>query len=116
MEVISVLSGPWEAKADPTDVGLERSYYLDNSEGDWIRVDIPHQWQLTPQFKGYSGVMWYRKKFSFSGSTRGRIWLVFEGVFYRADVWLNGKYLGGHSGYFYPFKFDVTKILRENNL
>src|SRR5262249_38857534 len=35
---------------------------------------------------------------------------------YRADVWLNGRYLGTHESYFAPFSFDVTDLLDDENL
>ncbi|MCU0426746.1 MAG: glycoside hydrolase family 2 [Candidatus Kapabacteria bacterium] len=34
--------------------------------------------------------------------------LVFEGVDYEAEVFLNGKLLGKHTGYFQPFSFDMS--------
>jgi len=44
--------------------------------------------------------------------------LRFGGVYYSARVWLNGVYLGVHTGYFSPFEFDVTDVLAtgENEL
>jgi beta-mannosidase len=40
--------------------------------------------------------------------------LRFGGVYYSARVWLNGRYLGDHQGYFGAFEFDVTDILAAN--
>ena len=37
--------------------------------------------------------------------------LVFDGVDYFADVWLNGEKLGTHEGAFTKFDFDITKQL-----
>ena len=34
---------------------------------------------------------------------------------YAADVWLNGQYLGFHEGYFEPFNFDVTGLLKKQD-
>lgn len=57
----------------------------------------------------YNGVVWYRKTFDFNGSTEGiHQWLCFNGVDYKADVWLNGQYLGGHEGGYTDFSFCVT--------
>jgi len=41
--------------------------------------------------------------------------LVFEGVDYAATVLLNGQVVGSHEGYFQPFRFDVTDLLREGS-
>lgn len=40
--------------------------------------------------------------------------LVFEGVDYSCEVWLNGHYLGRHEGAFSKFSFDVTPYLRTH--
>ena len=34
------------------------------------------------------------------------------GVFYQADVWLDGAYLGDPEGYFFPHRFDITSLAR----
>jgi beta-mannosidase len=56
---------------------------------------------------------WYRKEFKvpadFSGS---RVRLVFDGVDYACDVWLNGKHLGGNTNMFRRFAFEVADLLK----
>src|SRR5439155_26054327 len=41
-----------------------------------------------------------------------RAWLVLEGVFYQADVWLDGGYVSDTEGYFFPHTLEVTDALR----
>ena len=41
-----------------------------------------------------------------------RRWITFDGIFYQADVWLDGAYLGDPEGYFFPHSFDVTALSR----
>lgn len=43
----------------------------------------------------------------------GRHILKFRGVDYYAEVWLNDKKVGDHEGYFQPFGFDVTGVLKD---
>ena len=48
-----------------------------------------------------------------SSSTRTRQpgtrrWVTFDGVFYQADVWLDGAYLGDPEGYFFPHGYDIS--------
>ena len=38
--------------------------------------------------------------------------MTFDGIFYQADVWLDGAYLGDPEGYFFPHSFDVTALCR----
>lgn len=56
-------------------------------------------------------IVWYRKSFSLehAGDT---ILLKFGAVDTRADVWLNGAYLGYHEGGYTPFSFEITKYIR----
>ena len=41
-----------------------------------------------------------------------RLKLVFDGVDYACDVWLNGQHLGAHAGMFRRFGFDVAGIIK----
>jgi hypothetical protein len=55
---------------------------------------------------------WYRVEFKAPPKSRGqRLTLTFEGVNYAAEVWLNGKKLGGLTGAFLRGKFDVTSLI-----
>jgi hypothetical protein len=55
---------------------------------------------------------WYRVEFKTPPSSRGRrLTLTFEGINYAAEVWLNGKKLGGITGAFLRGRFDVTPLL-----
>ena len=41
-----------------------------------------------------------------------RRWVTLDGIFYQADVWLDGAYLGDPEGYFFPHSFDITDLSR----
>ncbi len=57
---------------------------------------------------------WYRVEFKAPPESRGqRLTLTFEGVNYAAEVWFNGKKLGGFTGAFLRGKFDVTSLVTE---
>jgi beta-mannosidase len=58
----------------------------------------------------------YKKSFSIPVSLKNkRLQLVFKGVDYAADFYLNGVFLGSHTGMFTPVKFDVGgKILFDS--
>ncbi|HVC46308.1 MAG TPA: LamG-like jellyroll fold domain-containing protein [Terracidiphilus sp.] len=58
---------------------------------------------------------WYRVEFKSPAESRGqKLTLTFNGVNYAAEVWLNGKKLGGFTGAFLRGKFDVTGLLAVN--
>ncbi len=55
---------------------------------------------------------WYRVEFKAPAAARGRrLTLTFEGVNYAAEVWMNGKKLGGFTGAFLRGTFDVTGVV-----
>ena len=59
---------------------------------------------------------WYRTEFTLPEAARGRrVWLNFDGINYRADVWLNGRRVADASqvvGSFSRYRFDVTEHVR----
>ena len=55
---------------------------------------------------------WYNRAFNVEEDMIGKdIQLVFEGVDYSCEVWLNGTYLGTHEGMYSSFSFTVTDHL-----
>ena len=59
--------------------------------------------------------IWYRVRFP-RPRHRQRTLLRFDGAFLTANVWLNGRLLGSHYGYFAPFSFDISSYLLEENV
>ena len=60
---------------------------------------------------------WYRICFDKPADAAGRrVWLNFEGINYRADVWLNGCKLGDIRGAFVEGRFDVTECFADHNV
>ncbi|MEY4908150.1 MAG: hypothetical protein RL260_1868 [Pseudomonadota bacterium] len=80
-------------------------------DAQWRDIRVPANWHL--EGIDHSGVAWYRKEFEAPAAAPAtRALLQFGGIDYFADVWLNGRYLGAHEGYFEAFAFDVTHALR----
>jgi beta-galactosidase len=100
------------------------SSYDDSS---WLAVNLPHNPPLNGQSgpdaarppwtsSGYSyeGVSWYRKHFTLDNSYQGRkIFVEFEAVGGRADVWVNGTLIPTtpHYGSYLPFTIDMTNYV-----
>jgi hypothetical protein len=58
---------------------------------------------------------WYRVEFHAPKAARGRrLTLTFEGINYRAAVWLNGQSLGSIKGAFIRGIFDVTDVVKSD--
>ena len=75
--------------------GLAKYSYIDGSINPW------------------KDPYWFRKEFNLPGNYRGKkIWLNFDGINYRADVWLNGHQVAGQKemvGMFQRFRYDITE-------
>lgn len=63
---------------------------------------------------------WYRNEFSVPPAFSGKkVWLNFDGINWKAEIFLNGQRLGGIEGAFMRGRFDVTSKLlaaRKNAL
>lgn len=56
---------------------------------------------------------WYRHWITLPEKIEGKHFkLCFDAVAKVADVWVNGKYVGGHVGMFGAFELDVTKVVK----
>ena len=109
------LNGTWEFRTVSGAYTVGRT--TDPAEGQWREIKAPLNWYLAGV--EHSGTAIYRRTFSLDRKSRdGSFFLVFHGVDYAADVWLNDQYVGSHQGYFQSFDFDVTSHIRagENRL
>lgn len=101
------LGGFWEMYLEREGTGEMPSL---KGKGLWHPILVPSNWYLTGF--DHSGAAWFRKRFHVPHEFRNKVVrLVFEGVDYSADVWLNDRYLGSHEGYFEPFAFYVSDRL-----
>ena len=65
----------------------------------------------------FNGIVWYKKTFTVDDLSN-EWWLCFNAVDYRAEVWLNGHFLGSHENGYTGFRFPVAASLvqGENTL
>lgn len=84
---------------------------LDYDDDGWAPVAVPRLHGAT----GGNEAIWYRLRFA-RPRHRQRTLLRFGGAFLVANVWLNGRLLGSHYGYFAPFSFDISSFLLEENV
>jgi exo-1,4-beta-D-glucosaminidase len=58
---------------------------------------------------------WYRTEFNVSPPLDGQVWLNFEGINYRANVWVNGKLVANDkevAGAYRTYDFNITAAAR----
>lgn len=103
-----------------SDAGAAMSPGFDDKA--WRSVQLPHDWSQEEPFSasygsgnGYAagGVGWYRKEFTLAASQRGRlVGVEFDGIYERAQVWINGQYVGGRPFGYSSFALNLTPYLR----
>ena len=105
------LNREWKFLRD--DVAHGEAVGLDDAS--WAPIGLPHSFNLpyfrTPEF--FVGVGWYRKRIDLLPEWRDRrLFLEFDGVFQVADVFMNGRHVGGHRGGYTGFSIDITDAMR----
>ncbi len=86
----------------------------DFDDSGWETLTVPGHWRSSAALRGSDGPVIYRRHFS-AGAEPGRAFLVFDGMFYQGDVWLDGEYLGDTEGYFFPQDFEITDALNSRH-
>ncbi len=111
------INSNWKfTNSDPK--GAEQSDFEDER---WTQVDLPHDWSvkgvLSPDkasATGYlpGGIGWYRKVLEIPANKKGqKVFIYFEGVYNRTDVYINGKHLGHRPNGYISFAYDITEHL-----
>lgn len=100
---IEAMDFRYETGEDRADIGIPLS-----GMGEWERVALP-------DYRGPEGrwTAYYRASFLLEPTDAKRLFLCFGGVDYKCAVYLNGRCVGGHEGFFAPFRFDVTAAIRR---
>lgn len=85
----------------------------DFDDSGWEVVSLPHGIEYLPvEASGcanYQGVVWYRKHFTPSDELKGkRLFLHFEAIMGKSEVYLNGKLIKKHYGGYLPVIADIT--------
>ena len=106
------LSGEWLAAVADDDV-RRSGIGLDTDDSTWEHVAVPGHWCNSAPFASNDDPLMYRHAFTAPAPESGRRrWVTLDGIFYQADVWLDGAYLGDPEGYFFPHTFDITTLSR----
>jgi beta-galactosidase len=94
------------------------------NDAGWADVQLPHDWSIGQPFiendwrlgsMGYlpGGVGWYRKTFEIPAAQQGKqVYIHFDGVYHRSDVYVNGQHVGFHPYGYTGFEYDITPHVR----
>jgi len=90
-----------------------------NVHADLIRAGLLPELTIGTQLKAAAWVddhcWWVRRTFPNPAPEGSRVHLVFRGVDYISDLFLNGRHLGRHEGMFSPQIVEVTDLVEEEN-
>jgi beta-glucuronidase len=129
------LNGEWNIIIDPYENGYYDYRYMPNGNGYFKnfkqkdksqlveysfegneKLNLPGDWNSQKdQLFWYEGTIWYKKSFDYIKNDNNRVFVYFGAVNYEAKVYLNGEYLGEHTGGFTPFNFEVTDLLKATD-
>lgn len=107
-------TGKWRLLPDPDNTGKQKRWF-NAIPGKARPAPVPGIIQEV--FPDYHGIAWYWFKFKtmLNAGKNDRILLQFGAVDYLAEVWMNGKAIGGHEGGETPFALDVTKAIKRDH-
>ena len=124
------LNGKWNFAADLYDTCRRAFWYkeerfnacggelpLDYDWEGWDRITVPSSWNTErTELRYFEGSVVYTRTFRYIPQMPGeRLLLCFEGVSYRATVFLNGKIIGTHDGASTPFNADISDVVQTEN-
>ncbi len=98
------------------------------TQWEWEKVQLPHDWSIYLPFEvsaggssGYlpGGIGLYRKEFYVPSSYKGKkISIVFDGIYHKATIYINGNKVGYHRYGYTSFEYDLTDYMEfgKNNV
>ena len=112
--IVQSLDGEWRLATDPKNEGRDQQWFK-SPRPEAVPAKVP--WIIQDAFPGYHGVAWYWRDFVAPSplGRDGRLLLRFRAVDYQAEVWVNGRPVGGHEGGETPFVLDVTDAIKSHS-
>lgn len=124
------LGDDWQGALNLTKAGTSTGPAAEKfDDSSWRTLQLPHDWAVELPFDpsadrnhgfkaigpGFpeNNVGWYRRTFELPKEDEGkRIRLTFDGVYRDATVWVNGWLVGRHESGYYPFREDISDVVR----
>ncbi|MDB5112477.1 MAG: beta-galactosidase [Mucilaginibacter sp.] len=95
----------------------------DLNDAKWRVLNLPHDWSIEGEFSKSNpatpeggalpgGIGWYRKAFTVPVTSKGKlVYIDFDGVYQKSDVWINGHHLGFRPNGYISFRYNLTPYL-----
>ncbi len=95
----------------------------DLDDAQWRKLNLPHDWSIEGEFSKDNpaspeggalpgGIGWYRKTFTLPASDKNKlVYMAFDGVYQKSDVWINGHHLGFRPNGYISFQYAISPYL-----
>ncbi len=95
----------------------------DFDDSGWRTLKLPHDWSIEGEFSKDNpaspgggalpgGTGWYRKTFEIpEGDAEKTVFIDFDGVYQKSEVWINGQFLGMRPYGYSSFRYNLTPFL-----
>ena len=93
------------------------------NDAGWRMLNLPHDWSIEGKFSKDNpaapeggalpgGIGWYRKTFTVPADSKNKlVYIDFDGVYQKSDVWINGHHLGFRPNGYISFRYELTRYL-----
>jgi len=94
------------------------------NDANWRQLNLPHDWSIEGAFSKDNpaspeggalpgGIGWYRKTFIVPAASKSKlVYIDFDGVYQKSDVWINGHHLGFRPNGYISFRYELTPYLK----
>lgn len=111
------LDGKWNFAFDYQNEGEEKGYF--SGFEPQHEITVPYSFECEASGIGIEkpcDVVWYSRTLEITKEQLKKSCILnFDGVDYTAKVWLNGRFLGKHSGGYTRFSFDIANCAKEGD-
>ncbi len=106
------LSGIWDFRTDPDEVGAQSGWF--NGLAESRPIAVPGSWnEQYEDLFNYLGLAWYVTRTYVPQSWQGeRVFLRVGSANYYGTVYVNGEKVGSHEGGHLPFAFEITDRIK----
>ncbi len=108
------LNGEWAFLFDYYNKGEINGWFNGFTEGT---INVPFSYESKLSGIGTDQQcesVWYCKQAKFPHTAEERVLLNLEGCDYLTKLWVNGRFIGEHSGGYTRFSFDITNALNDD--
>ncbi len=110
----------WKFHLGDTDNAKDPAF----DDSGWRTLNLPHDWSIEGEFSNDhpatpgggalpGGIGWYRKKFTIPEADKDKLVFVdFDGIYQKSEVWINGHYLGIRPNGYISFRYELTPFVK----